>query len=215
MAMPPAAVVITSFGYLHGPPPAAHITLDLRDHFRDPHVSPELRYLTARDEPVRRAVLATPGIPHLVDAAVSAVTAYRAGPSAGPVTVAVGCAGRHRAATVAEVLAARLGASVTHRDLDKAVVDRASRSGDPSRPRCGLPRLEDLTPSESDRARARDALARHTGIAALSAMERRITEVAVDLLAWLDLADTEGLARCIRRIRALLAAGEDAEMDPR
>jgi len=64
-----APVEIVSFGYLHGPPPTAHLILDLRSHFRDPHVDPGLRELTA----------------------------YRSGPSAGPVTVAVGCAGgRHR-----------------------------------------------------------------------------------------------------------------------
>jgi len=90
-------VEIVSFGYLHGPPPAAHLTLDLRLHFRDPHVDPALREMTAYDEPVRRAVLDTDGIRNLIDATAAAVTAYRSGPSAGPVTVAVGCAGgRHR-----------------------------------------------------------------------------------------------------------------------
>ena len=119
------AVHVTSFGYLHGFPPQAHITLDLRHHFRDPHVRPELRHLTAHDQAVRDAVLTTPGIRDLLDALEAAVRAYLAGPTAGPVTVAVGCAGgRHRAATVAAVLAERLGAPVTHRDLHQPVVDR-------------------------------------------------------------------------------------------
>lgn len=61
--MPSIAVEIESFGYLHGEPPAAHLTIDLREHFRDPHVSPELRYMTAHDEPVRTAVLNTPASP--------------------------------------------------------------------------------------------------------------------------------------------------------
>ncbi|MEV4872299.1 RapZ C-terminal domain-containing protein, partial [Streptomyces syringium] len=61
-------VEIVSFGYLHDEPPTAHLTIDLRHHFRDPHVSPELRYMTAADEPVRAAVLNTPGIPELVAA---------------------------------------------------------------------------------------------------------------------------------------------------
>lgn len=123
-------VEITSFGYLHDEPPAAHLTIDLRHHFRDPHVSPELRYMTADDEPVRAAVLATPGIRQLVDAVAEAVEAFAAGPSAGTVTVASGCAGgRHRAPTVARDLAARLteaGHTVTvrHRDLGKPVVQR-------------------------------------------------------------------------------------------
>ncbi|MCX4605465.1 ATPase [Streptomyces anulatus] len=121
---------IVSFGYLHGEPPAAHLTLDLRHHFRDPHVSPELRHMTAADEPVRQAVLGTPGITGLVAAVAAAVTAFTSGPSAGPVTVADGCAGgRHRAPAFAQALADRLtddGHTVTlqHRDMHRPVVDR-------------------------------------------------------------------------------------------
>ncbi|MFI5661548.1 ATPase [Streptomyces sp. NPDC051684] len=125
-----AAVEIVSFGYLHDEPPAAHMTIDLRHHFRDPHVSPELRYMTADDEPVRVAVLNTPGITDLVEATASAVAAFASGPSAGVVTVADGCAGgRHRAPTFARALADRLTAAghqvtVRHRDMGKAVVAR-------------------------------------------------------------------------------------------
>ena len=123
-------VTITSFGYLHNPPPPAHITLDLRVHFRDPHIDPGLRYMTAHDQPVRRAVLRTAGVKELVAATATAVLAFRAGPSAGPVTVACGCqGGRHRAATLAMALAGRLrmeGLAVTihHRDLHQPVVHR-------------------------------------------------------------------------------------------
>jgi UPF0042 nucleotide-binding protein len=123
-------IEIISFGYLHDAPPAAHLTIDLRHHFRDPHVSPELRYMTANDAPVRAAVLGTPGITDLVEATAMAVAAFAAGPSAGTVTVADGCAGgRHRAPTFARALADRLreaGYRVTvhHRDLDKPVVQR-------------------------------------------------------------------------------------------
>ncbi|RXS83787.1 ATPase [Streptomyces sp. TM32] len=123
-------VEIVSFGYLHDAPPVAHLTIDLRHHFRDPHVSPELRYMTADDEPVRTAVLNTPGITDLVEATATAVTAFASGPSAGVVTVADGCAGgRHRAPTFALALAERLTAAghrvnVCHRDLDKPVVQR-------------------------------------------------------------------------------------------
>ncbi|MGW3413869.1 RapZ C-terminal domain-containing protein [Streptomyces sp. NPDC000888] len=124
------AVEIVSFGYLHAEPPAAHLTIDLRHHFRDPHVSPELRYMTANDEPVRTAVLNTPGITDLVEATATAVAAFASGPSAGTITVADGCAGgRHRAPTFALALADRLSAAghrvtVHHRDLDKDVVQR-------------------------------------------------------------------------------------------
>ncbi|MER7690675.1 RNase adapter RapZ [Streptomyces sp. NPDC097610] len=123
-----AAIEIVSFGYLHDEPPAAHLTIDLRHHFRDPHVSPELRYMTADDEPVRTAVLSTPGIAALVLATAAAVDAFASGPSAGTVTVADGCAGgRHRAPIFARALAELLrdaGHDVTirHRDLGKDVV---------------------------------------------------------------------------------------------
>ncbi|WP_406227395.1 ATPase [Streptomyces anthocyanicus] len=122
-------VTITSFGYLHGDPPAAHLTLDLRHHFRDPHVSPALRHMTARDSEVRQAVLGTPGIPALVEAVSDAVVAYLNGPGGQAVNVAVGCAGgRHRAAVVAEAVRTALAdedvtAAVMHRDLERPVVD--------------------------------------------------------------------------------------------
>lgn len=124
-------IEITSFGYLHAAPPAARVTIDLRHHFRDPHVSPELRHLTAHDQAVHDAVMATDGIEELVRATADMVTAYAAGPRQDePVTVAVGCAGgRHRAAAVSAELARRcagrgLDVHLLHRDLDKDVVDR-------------------------------------------------------------------------------------------
>lgn len=125
----PVTVEVTSFGFLHGEPPAAHLVVDLREHFRDPHISPDLRQLTAHDQVVRDTVMATPGIAQLVDALVDAVTAFRRGPSTGLVRVAVGCAGgRHRAAVVARILFERLGehqvVELLHRDLGKPVVDR-------------------------------------------------------------------------------------------
>ncbi|OIK02321.1 ATPase [Streptomyces sp. MUSC 14] len=125
-----STVEIVSFGYLHDAPPAAHLTIDLRHHFRDPHVSPDLRYMTAEDEAVRTAVLGTPGITDLVEATATAVDAFASGPSAGTVTVADGCAGgRHRAPTFALALAERLTAaghrvSIRHRDMARAVVER-------------------------------------------------------------------------------------------
>jgi UPF0042 nucleotide-binding protein len=124
------SIEIVSFGYLHDSPPAAHLTIDLRHHFRDPHISPELRYMTANDEPVRTAVLNTHGITDLVAATVAAVAAFASGPSAGTVTVADGCAGgRHRAPVFARALADQLReaghhVTVNHRDIDKPVVQR-------------------------------------------------------------------------------------------
>lgn len=121
-------IEITSFGYLHGQAPDAHLTIDLRHHFRDPHVRPELRNLTAHNAAVRDAVLATPGIADLIEATTTAVRAFLAGPTTGPVAISVGCAGgRHRAATFAAELGNRLpGATVVHRDLAKPVVERGT-----------------------------------------------------------------------------------------
>ncbi|MER5507188.1 RNase adapter RapZ [Streptomyces sp. NPDC002766] len=125
-----ATIEITSFGYLHEAPPSVDLLVDLRRHFRDPHVSPELRYMTADDAPVRQAVMGTAGVRQLVEATAAAVDAMASGPSAGVVTVATGCAGgRHRAPTVAREVARRLvdaghAVIVRHRDLDKPVVQR-------------------------------------------------------------------------------------------
>lgn len=130
-AMARSEVRVITFGYLHGAPPAdAHIVLDLRHHFRDPHAVRGLRNLTAENAEVRAAVLDTPGIRPLIDATAAAAMAYLDGPSAGPVTVAVGCAGgRHRAATVGLILARmlahlRVPVTLAHRDIGKAVVQR-------------------------------------------------------------------------------------------
>ncbi|MGW3209532.1 RapZ C-terminal domain-containing protein [Streptomyces sp. NPDC001135] len=125
-----AVVEIVSFGYLHDVPPAAHLTIDLRHHFHDPHVSPELWDMTADDQPVRAAVLGTPGVAALVLETASAVEALASGPSAGVITVADGCAGgRHCAPVFARALAEVLSdaghdVTVHHRDMDKPVVHR-------------------------------------------------------------------------------------------
>lgn len=121
-------LVLVSFGYLHGDPPEAELVIDMRHHFRDPHVSPELRELTAADVPVMRAVLETDGVREL---AAAILAAYRSGPSGGVIRVAVGCAGgRHRSAAMVEHLAHHvrthsvLRVNLTHRDMHRPVVDR-------------------------------------------------------------------------------------------
>ncbi|RNG11790.1 RapZ C-terminal domain-containing protein [Streptomyces botrytidirepellens] len=125
---------ITSFGHLHEPAPTdAHITLDLHRHFRDPHVDPNLRTLTARDRRAIRAVKHTPGIQQLLAATLTQAQAYARSPGAGahPLHIAIGCAdGRHRAGVTAHLLARRLRrrghqVALTHRDLHRPVVERA------------------------------------------------------------------------------------------
>lgn len=125
-------ITVISFGYLHGEPPEAHVTLDLRAHFRDPHFDPALKNLSARDAEVTDAVLATPGIPVLIDAAARIAGAYCSGPSASDhqLVIAVGCSGgRHRAATVAaelyNILSVRsYSVRIAHRDLSKPPFER-------------------------------------------------------------------------------------------
>ncbi|NUV64297.1 ATPase [Streptomyces sp. CAI-85] len=124
-------LALVSFGYLHGPAPEAELVVDMRRHFRDPHVSPELRELTATDERVTRAVLDTDGVRELAAAILAAIAAYRSGPSGGVIRVAVGCAGgRHRSAAMVNHLAHHvrthsvLAVAVDHRDMHRPVVDR-------------------------------------------------------------------------------------------
>ncbi|MEW2374234.1 RNase adapter RapZ [Streptomyces sp. NPDC006656] len=125
------ALTITSFGYAHQPDkraPDAHLTLDLRAHFRDPHVDPALQQLTGRDQAVITAVLSTPGIPALIAATAAAARAFRAGPGAGPLRIAAGCiGGRHRSYVVASTLGtllADLDPTVVHLHVDRPVIRR-------------------------------------------------------------------------------------------
>lgn len=132
-----APVEVVSFGYGHQDasgeliaPPAAHLTFDVRAHFKDPHVNPALRNLTAADQRVTQAVMSTAGVSELVTCIFGAVLAYQLAPSPAPIRVAVGCVGgRHRSAVIAAELAWRLDASgvpvtLTHRDINRAVIQR-------------------------------------------------------------------------------------------
>ena len=116
---------ITSFGYLHGDPPPAHITIDSRDLFRDPHIDPAMRQLTGKDQRVIDNVMTQPRAHwtalHLADI-------LRGLASQGvDVHLAIGCAGgRHRSVVLADVIASHLGMVAQHRDLDKPVVQRAT-----------------------------------------------------------------------------------------
>lgn len=126
-----APVTVISFGYGHGPAPReSHAIFDVRHHFKDPHVSPELRYLTARDRLVVEAVLNTPGVPALFRSIAAVAVSFLAAPQPGPVTIAVGCAGgRHRSAVIAAAAAEELNAggipvTLQHRDLERPVIER-------------------------------------------------------------------------------------------
>lgn len=122
-------LTITSFGYGHDAPPPAQITIDVRDWFRDPHISPELRELTGLDEAVIQKVLNTEGVMVFLLGLEKAVRAVLH--TGCDVTLAVGCVGgRHRSVVIVNTLADFLGhgtrwnVAVGHRDVDKAVLKR-------------------------------------------------------------------------------------------
>jgi len=131
-------VAVTSFGYRHltGPVPAADVTVDVREHLRDPQTDPAFRSLTGDDSAVVERVEATPGAAGLLDALTDAVLALAPGACvAGRVVrVAIGCAGgRHRSVVLATTLADRFapwGAELTHLHLRRPVVGAAT--GDPT-----------------------------------------------------------------------------------
>lgn len=126
--VPPVQII--SYGRGHEAPPEAHLTYDVADHFRDPHIDPTLRGLTARDDAIIRNVIGTPGVTRLINSIAESVSAYLRAPNREPITVAIGCVGgRHRSAVIAAEVAADLHAAgvnvtLTHRDIDKPVITR-------------------------------------------------------------------------------------------
>jgi UPF0042 nucleotide-binding protein len=131
-------VMLKSFGHLHEPRYTGrsvtayrHLVLDLRDLFRDPYLTPQLRELTGRDDAVRANVLAQPGALAYIHAHAAAIAATVAPAQPGLVDVAIGCAGgRHRSVVIADAIAAVLhhhhvlGAEIHHRDIHRPVVRR-------------------------------------------------------------------------------------------
>lgn len=123
------SLTVISFGYLHGEPPRAHLTLDARDLLLDPHVDPALRQKTGLERDVVDHVLATPGASYLLDHLQNITEGLLRIPPQKPVTVAIGCAGgRHRSVVLARLLGERMSVDadvrVQHRDVTKPVVSR-------------------------------------------------------------------------------------------
>ncbi|MYW06045.1 hypothetical protein GT354_48785 [Streptomyces sp. SID3343] len=118
---------IVSFGYGHGPAPAADLTVDLRRRFRNPHQDPAMRERTGLDQDVYAHVLDTPGVRACAVWTARTVRELYAA-IGGPLVVATGCTGgRHRAVGMARAVAAaladgRLLAVVEHRDVHRAVL---------------------------------------------------------------------------------------------
>ena len=142
----PATVTVISFGYGHCRSrwgwqrigiPEAHVTYDLRHHFRDPHVTPGLRDLTGAHATIESIVMGTPGIRNLVDAIIATIGGFRGGPQSGDVTIAIGCVGgRHRSVAVAAEVARRLDTDgipviLQHRDISLPVIRSARPAAAP------------------------------------------------------------------------------------
>lgn len=126
--MPMTTLKITSFGYGHAAPPAAHLTIDVRSWFRDPIPDGPERQRTGRDPEVAEKVLKTPGVQAFVAAQLAALVVLAGTDPARELTVAVGCVGgRHRSVAIAGFfadLAWTIGwaAEVEHRDIDRPVL---------------------------------------------------------------------------------------------
>lgn len=110
----PYDFIIKSFGYSFMPAPEADVTFDLRRDYRDPARLQDLGLLNSdgADPAVRKVVWETLGIPALLRNATSLLHDLRwlhEWNNLGPVVAAAGCSGgRHRAPSVAIMLAERL-----------------------------------------------------------------------------------------------------------
>lgn len=121
------SVTITTYGVLHGGPPAAvdPVAVDLTEALRNPASDPAMIELTGLDTRVRDHVMSTPGAVEIRDQALALIeeAARRE-----DVDVLVFCrGGRHRSVAMGEeirdVLTARgVDVRVVHRDVEKAVV---------------------------------------------------------------------------------------------
>lgn len=122
------AVTIVTFGFKHGPPRDADLTLDVR-FLPNPHYEDELRPLTGRDPAVVEFIesgdLAAQFYAHLIPLIDFLLPAYIAEGKT-HLTIAIGCTGgRHRSICVAERLARDLA------DRDDVLVHTVHRDTAP------------------------------------------------------------------------------------
>jgi UPF0042 nucleotide-binding protein len=123
-------LLVYSFRYGHGELlPTADVVVDVRMRFRDPHIDPQLRGMTGRDQAVVDKVLGTDGVDRYIAALWKVASALLA-TGTGPVSVAVGCVGgRHRSVVIAAEVARRASAGgwstvVEHLHVDRPVIQR-------------------------------------------------------------------------------------------
>lgn len=121
------SVIITTFGVLHAPEPAAAspVRVDLTTALRNPADDPAMIEMTGLDARVRDHVMSTPGADVIRDQALADIEEAL---DDGDVQVLVYCrGGRHRSVAIGEELHDALSARgvdvrVVHRDVEKAVV---------------------------------------------------------------------------------------------
>lgn len=120
-------LTVLSFGFKHGIPVDADLSLDVR-FLPNPHWVPELRPHSGRDAPVAEYVLEQADAGRFLDQLAGLVETMREGylrEGKRFATVAIGCTGgRHRSVAMAEAFAERMRAggvatTVMHRDIDR------------------------------------------------------------------------------------------------
>lgn len=121
------SIRIVSFGYGHGPVPAADLTIDLRATLRNPFHNPELKHSTGLEQDVYEHVRDTPGAEGLA-ARIAFAARCLAEDTDRTVTIAWGCTGgRHRAVGMARLSYESLKATgdavtIEHRDVEKPLL---------------------------------------------------------------------------------------------
>lgn len=132
-------VLITSYGVLHGAPPQrlfpgmAPVEIALTTALRNPHDDPGMRYRTGLDADVAEHVMGTPGATDIRDRAIAHLEARFAGGEEVIEVHAYCRGGRHRSVAMAEAVGAVLrdtghDVHVTHRDIDKPVIETTKES---------------------------------------------------------------------------------------
>lgn len=132
-------VIVSSFGFARGVPPAADLVFDMR-FLDNPHWIPELRELTGLDEPVGAHIERDEGFaesfPRIRDLLIDLLPRYAA-QGKSYVNIAIGCTGgRHRSVHTAEKIAAALreagfSPTVLHRNLGSRAAELIEGSHQP------------------------------------------------------------------------------------
>jgi UPF0042 nucleotide-binding protein len=126
--------LLESFGYLHGPPPNNMVVVNVSDLLYDPHLSPDLKYLTGKDVLVRESVLNSIEVINTIYTLtdlMASLSHMSCRPGTDVLSLAVGCrGGRHRSVVIVDEVAKLLGLStnlpieVNHIHINLPVIER-------------------------------------------------------------------------------------------